>query len=409
MSQHSVQLIQDNVHLIENGDAKIYLLGTAHVSRNSAELVEEFIRQQNPDQVCIELCDPRFQSIQDEARWKNTDLFEVIKTGKAYLLMAQLILASFQKSIADKFGIRPGEEMRVAIAEAQAKNIPIFLIDREVRITLKRAWTKAKFLTLLKLFGAGLLSLLRYPLEIILPSVFPPHEVSEEEIEAIKEGDVLQAMVSEFGTMLPGIKEVLIDERDMYMAHRLSSIKSGTAVAVVGAGHVPGILNLINSDINIAELEEIPSPSAAWKVFGLLLPALIFVILIYGFFTAGSETGTQMALHWVILTGTLSAIGAAAAFAHPLTIVSAFLAAPITTLHPAIAAGWVTGLVEAYIRKPKVSDLESVSDDITTLKGVWRNRVTRILLVIALTNIGASIGAYLGAFYMASFLGGNQA
>lgn len=393
MTKFNIEKLQENVHLITNDKAKIFLLGTAHVSRNSAELVQQFIREQSPDRICIELCDPRFQSIQDENSWKNTDIFEVIRSGKAYVLMAQLVLASFQKRIAKEFGIRPGEEMRVAISEAQSLGKEIVLIDREVRTTLKRSWAKAKFFTALKLLGTMFLS------------AFSSQKVSEEEIEAIKEGDVLQAMVSEFGQLLPGIKEVLIDERDMYMASKLGELRDGTAVAVVGAGHVPGMLKHFGQEIDLAELESIPPASPVWKILGWGLPLSILALLVYGFCTAGAEIGTEMAVRWILATGIGAGIGAALALPHPLTILSAIIAAPITTLHPTLAAGWVSGLLEAWIRKPKVSDLESVGDDMATISGIWGNQVSKILLVIAFTNIGASIGMYVGTVMLASLLG----
>ena len=379
-----IKEIEQNVELIELNGKEIYLIGTAHVSKASAELVEKVIKEQQPDTVCIELCKPRFESLNNAQRWKDTNIFEVIKTGKAYLLMAQLALAAFQKRIADELGIRPGEEMRRAIETSNEVNAKLSCVDREVRTTLKRAWAKASLWSMIKVTAS------------IIASLFTKEKLSEEEIEKLKLGDDLTAMMTEFSDHLPGVKTALIDERDSYMAQKIVDSPGSKLVAVVGAGHVPGIKRQIGEQIDIAELESIPPPRSVFKIIGWGVPILIIGLFTLGFFISGKEASLQLVLAWVLANGTLSALGALIAFAHPLTIITAFIAAPITSLNPMIAAGWVAGLTEALVRKPKVKDLESVAEDITSLKGIWHNGVTRVLLVVALANLGSTVGSFVG-------------
>ncbi|MCB0325209.1 MAG: TraB/GumN family protein [Bdellovibrionales bacterium] len=385
--------IKPNVDLVTFGERKFYLVGTAHVSKASAELVRETIEEVSPDVVCIELCEARLQSLLEPERWRETDIFEVVKSGRAYVLMAQLVLASFQKRLAEKFGVRPGEEMREAIRIGEEKKIRLEVVDREIRTTLKRAWAQAGLWSLIKL-SFGLVS-----------SIFSREDISEAEIEALKSGDALSAMMAEFADYLPQVKETLIDERDRYMAAKIYACGGKNVVAVVGAGHVPGIKRALGTDVNLAALEEIPPGNRALAAIGWSIPVVILAMFAYGFFHAGLDTSLSMIGAWIVITGTLSALGALVALAHPLTIVTAFVAAPITTLHPAIAAGWAAGLVEALIRKPRVRDMETIADDVSTIKGFWRNRLSKVLLVIMLSNLGSAAGMVLGSITVASLLG----
>lgn len=384
--------IQENLDLFEFENKKVYLVGTAHVSSSSADLVEETIRKYNPDTVCLELCEPRFQSIQNPHRWQETDVIQVIKDGKAYVLMTQLILASFQKKIAKKFDIEPGAEMHRAIKVANELNVKLAVIDREVRTTLKRAWA-----------SAGLWSLVKMTFSLIA-SMFVSKDISEDEIERLKQGDELAAILAEFSEYLPGVKITLIDERDQYMSIKIRSCPGQTIVAVVGAGHVPGMKKVFDQTVDLAELESIPPARKSIKYISWSVPIIFVAIVIFGFFNSGAETSYEMVKAWIIATGTLSALGAALAFAHPLTIATAFVAAPITSLNPTIAAGWVCGFVEALIRKPRVKDLESITEDLSSFRGLWSNRVSRILLIMAFANLGCTVGAILGGIWMGQAL-----
>lgn len=385
--------IEPNVDLIETDSQRIYLIGTAHVSKNSAEQVERVILEHEPDTVCLELCESRFEALSDPERWKTTDLYTVIKSGRAYVLMAQLALSTFQKRLADEFGVRPGEEMHRAMAVAKRRGIKVSMIDRDVRTTFKRAWAGASKWTAVKIITTMFLS------------VFNTKSISEEEIEKLKSGDDLSVIIDEFSGSLPGVKTAMIDERDAFLAASIERAPGDTLVAVVGAAHVPGIKRLFGTDIDLDALNELPPPGKLLKVIGWGIPALILTLVVIGFFISGRETSEQMIVAWVLANGIAAAAGTILAAAHPLTILTAFVAAPITSLNPTIAAGWVCGLVEAYLRKPRVVDLENIATDLSSVSGVWKNRVTRVLLVVVLANLGSIIGTFVGAGWIIALLG----
>ena len=384
--------LSQNVDQISFPDKEVILVGTAHVSKNSAELVRDTIEEHQPDIIAIELDQGRFDSLQDPDRWKNTDIFKIIKDGKAYVLLAQLALSGFQKKVADNLGIKPGEEMHAAIEVAQNNNIKLELIDREVKTTLKRAWGSAGLWSVIKIVGS------------MIGSLFSKEEFSESDIEEMKNADALTAMMSEFEDVLPGVKTSLIDERDSYMCEKLARIKGKKVVAVVGAGHVPGMLKKFGTDIDVDELEQLPKGKKLTKLISWGIPILVISLLAYGFYSSGFDTGKEMVIAWVLANGGFSALGALLALAHPLTILTAFFAAPITSLNPTIAAGWVCGLVEALLRKPRVSDLETIAQDVTSLSGFWQNRVSKVLLVIAFANLGSTLGTLIGVSRIASLI-----
>jgi pheromone shutdown-related protein TraB len=317
----------------------------------------------------------------------------VIKSGRAYVLMAQLALSTFQKKLAEEFGVRPGEEMLRAMEVCRNEDIEIALIDREVRTTLKRAWGRAGFWSLLKMLGS------------MIGAMFGPQEISEEDIEKLKESDQLSMVIDEFSGSLPGIKTALIDERDQYLATKMLAAPGKTLVAVVGAAHVPGIKRAFGQPVDLATLEELPPPRKIFKIIGWGIPLLLLGLVIAGFIAGGRETSEQMVIAWVLANGVAASIGTIIALAHPLTIVTAFVAAPITSLNPTIAAGWVCGLMEAWLRKPRVVDFETIADDMTSIKGIWSNRVIKVLLVVVMANLGSSIGTFIGVGWVVSLLG----
>jgi pheromone shutdown-related protein TraB len=386
--------IEPNVDLIEVDGRSFYIVGTAHVSEHSADLVEKTIRDKNPDTVCLELCQARYDALSNPETWKQTDIFSVIKTGRAYVLMAQLALSTFQKQLAKEFHIRPGEEMHRAMSICEETGTKIALVDRDVRITLKRAWAKAGFWSLMKMLFSVMLSM------------FNAKEITQQDIEKLKQSDELTLVINEFSGAMPGIKTALIDERDEYLASKILASPGQTIVAVVGAAHVPGIKRVFGSPIDIEKLEELPPPKKVFKIIGWGIPVVIGSLIIAGFIISGRETSEQMVIAWVLANGIAASIGTIIALAHPLTILTAFFAAPITSLNPTIAAGWVCGLVEAYLRKPRVMDLENIADDMTTVRGIWGNRVVKILLVVVLANLGSSIGTFIGFGWVVALLGG---
>jgi pheromone shutdown-related protein TraB len=373
----------DNTHHLNFEDKKITLIGTAHVSIESADLVQKVIEDEKPDMVCVELCESRYQSIMQKSQWQNTNLLKVIKEKKAFLLLSNLMLAYFQKKIGKKLGIRPGEEIVRAIQVAKSVGARIHLADRDIRTTLSRTWRCMGLWAKIKLLFQ------------LVTSVGEMNNIKEADIEKMKKKDVLEMFLSEVGKSFPEIRRILIDERDQYLAHMIRTAPGKKIVAVVGAGHVPGIQSNWERHIDLDALNQIPPKG---KGFGFLkwgIPGFIVCLIIVGFFYAGSSTGTDMIKWWVLANATLSGLGAALALGHPLTVLSAIVASPLTSLNPMIAAGWVAGLVEVFLGKPKVKDFERLSEDISSLKGFWKNKITRILLVVAFTNIGSSVGTFV--------------
>lgn len=364
-------------------EKKIVLIGTAHVSRESAELVQRVIEDQKPDTVCVELCQSRYQSIRQKDLWQQTDIVKIIKEKKSFLLLSNLLLASFQKRIAKKFDIKPGEEMIRAIDAGQEVGAHIHLADRDIRTTLARAWRTMGLWSKIKLMSQ------------LAMSMGEVEDISEEDIEKMKQEDMLQSILAEVGQSMPVLKQILIDERDQYLAEKIRTAPGNRIVAVVGAGHLPGIKSNWREPISLAALEQMPPKSPLGRVVKWLIPMVIVGMILSGFFLGGKEAGREMILWWVTANGVLAGLGALIALAHPLTILSSVLAAPLTSLNPMIAAGWVSGLVEAVSRKPKVKDLESLPEDIQSIRGFWKNNVTRILLVVVFTNIGSSIGTFV--------------
>ena len=385
------------VHRLPDGDREIILIGTAHVSRESVRLVEEVITAETPDTVCVELCASRYQALRQKDRWRDMDIIKVIREKKAFLLLSNLLLASFQKRIARKMDVTPGAEMLKAVEMADALGAQVWLADRDIRATLSRAWHSLGWWSRIKLV---------YQLLLSMGAV---EDITEEEIERMKQQDVLEALLAEVGRSMPMLKTILIDERDRYLAAKIRQAPGQKVVAVVGAGHLPGIQAHWNEDTDLSALEALPPPGKLGAVMKWSIPASIVALFVAGFFFGGKEAGTDMIVLWSLCTGLLAGLGAALALAHPATILSSVVVAPFTTLHPMIAAGWVSGLVEAFSRKPKVKDLESLPEDILSFRGFWRNNVTRILLVVAFTNLGASVGT-LVAFpvIVKILLGGAQ-
>ena len=379
----------DNIHRLTFEDREITLIGTAHVSRESADLVVKVIEEEKPDTVCVELCESRYKAIKQKNRWQNTDLSKVIREKKSFLLLSNLLLTSFQKKIGQKLGIKPGEEMIRAMESADSVGAHIHLADRDIRITLSRTWRLMGLWTKMKLLAQ------------LVTSMGEIDSIKEEDIEKMKDKDVLETLLSEIGKTLPELRRILIDERDKYLTEKIRSAPGKRIVAVVGAGHVPGIKRGWNEEIDLNALDELPPKG---KIFSFLkwgIPALVVGLIVIGFFYAGSSAGTHMIKWWVLANAVFAGLGAAIALAHPLTILSAIVASPITSLNPMIAAGWVAGLVETFIGKPKVKDFENLPADILSLKGFWKNKITRILLIVVFTNLGSSLGAFVAIPLMA--------
>jgi pheromone shutdown-related protein TraB len=379
------------------GDGRtLVLVGTAHVSKRSVEDVAAVIDAVDPDGVCVELDAARHRNLVDPESWRRLDIFKVLREGKAALLLSSLVMASFQRRIAKELGVEPGAEMLEAVRRAEGRAIPVHLVDRDIQVTLRRTWARlgawAKLKMSMQLFG----------------SLFAAaDEIDEETIEKLKEED-LGGMLEALAEAFPQVKSTLIDERDVYLAEKIHRAPGARLVAVVGAGHVPGIrarleeLERGGAPRDLGELESSPPPSLLPRVLQWLIPGSIVVLLVVGFLRGGLEDSATSIALWVGITGASAALGAAAAFGHPASVISAFAAAPFTSLHPLLASGWVAGLVQAWVKRPRVRDLESLPDDITTLRGFWRNPLCRILLVVALTNLAGSIGTFVAGSFIAA-------
>lgn len=372
---------------------EIILVGTAHVSRNSVELVKKTIEEEAPDAVAVELCEQRYDALINKKKWDETEIHKVIKEGKTYLFLMQLLLANFQRKLGDKVGVKPGSEMIQAIDTAKEKNITVGLVDRDIKITLRRAFNKVSLREKLKLVYG------------FISGVLEEEEINEELIETLKEKDVLTEMMEELGREIPSIKEVLVDERNRYIADKIVGLEAEKIVAVVGAGHMEGIRGLLESndfsekkvEKELRDLEEIPEGRSKLKYVGYLIPLLIIAIVFFGFTLKGDAFLWESIVKWVLINGSLAALGTAIALGHPFSIITAFIAAPITSLNPLLAAGWFAGAVEAKVRKPTVKDFEGLVR-LNSLRDYFGNGVTRILLVIAFANIGSSLGTFLAGF-----------
>ena len=373
----------ENIHRIEIDGREIILIGTAHVSKKSAEEVKQVIEQEKPDTVCVELCKSRYQSITDADRWKNTDIIKIIKEGKSMMLLINLIMSSHQKKLARQFGIKPGQEMLQAIESANEHGAILCLADRDIQTTMRRLWRSLGFLGKMKLFYQLILSL------------FIDEEISEEELEKMKSEDTLTSALNELSQSFPTLKAVIIDERDKYLAQKIKQASGDKVVAILGAGHILGIKKELTHQNNLDELIKVPPNSNITKIIGWSIPIIILGIII-STLSVDKSTGIDQIVTWILWNGSLSAIGALIAFAHPLSILVAFLVAPISSLSPLLAAGWFVGLTEALIRKPNVQDFENLGEDVFSIKGFWRNKVTHILLVVVLTNLGSTAGTVIG-------------
>jgi pheromone shutdown-related protein TraB len=381
-----------NIHRVSLGDRDIVIVGTAHVSRESADLVELIITQEQPDAVCVELCAARYDAITEKDSWEKTDIFKIIKEKRTSQLLAQLLMASFQKRLAEKFGINPGEEMKRAITAAEAVGAEVVLADRDIRTTMIRTWRTMTLASKFRIVG-----------EILLSLVYSD-DITEEDIEKLKEHDALELALQTFGRKVPEVKTTLIDERDAYLAHKIASSPGSKIVAVVGAGHVPGIIRQIGQNIDISSLLTVP-PRGIWgRLFGWGLSLGVIAIIIAGFYNSGTETGIDMVTWWFAVNGILAGTGAIAALGHPLTIAASVAAAPFTSLNPMVAAGWVAGLVEASLRKPQVKDFIDLREDIATFRGFRHNKITRILLLVVFVNLGSAVGTFVAIPMMMRFL-----
>lgn len=408
--------LHDQPHqIVERDGVRFTLLGTAHVSKASVDAVRGAIATGVYDTVAVELDPQRAQSLTDPDALARLDLVKVLREGKTAVFAANLGLAAYQRRLAEQLGIEPGAELKAAVLDSRERGLALHLIDRDVGLTFRRAmqalgwWGRAKV-------SGGLMA-----------SLFFDEKVSDEQIEGLKEGDMLEASFSEFAADSPALYRTVIAERDEYMAAKLRAIAEGApaegandeasmatrpreVLAVVGAGHLQGIARHLAEDRRPPETLcptlELVSQKSSFPVFTLLLALFVLGGFAWGFWQGGLEVGGDLVLQWVLVTGTLGAIGCAIAGGHPLSILTAFVSSPITPLHPALASGTLSALVEVWARKPTYADFMALRDDVQSFRGWWRNRVARALLNFFLTSLGTAIGVWTGGARMLGTLFG---
>lgn len=385
------------------GDREIILVGTAHVSAESINEVTQTIEAEKPDAVAIELDEKRYANLMDPESWRKMDIIKVLKNKQGFLMMANIVLASYQKKMGLETGVKPGDEMLAAIHKAEEMGIPKYMVDREISVTLRRAWSENSLWGKCKLLAA------------LIATAFDNEEVDASKIEELKNKSEMDSMMNELADYMPTVKRVLIDERNKYLAANIFNCKEKKVLAVLGAGHLEGVkeyleqMNEGKETTDCSDIQNVPPKTAGQKIAGWIIPVIIVALIALGFVYGGKTKGFDMLSSWVLWNGILAAIGAAIAGAHPVTILVSFAGAPITSLCPLIGVGIVAGIVQAALCKPKVSDMENMQTDAGSVKGFYKNRILRVLLVFFLSSLGSSIGTFVaGASFVkiiSSFFG----
>ena len=372
------------------GERTIILVGTAHVSKVSVDEVQEAVERERPDALAIELDDARLKSLQDRDTWKKMDIVDVLKKKQGFLLLANIVLSSYQRKVGESSGVRPGDEMNAAVIKAQEMGIEQFMVDRPVAVTMRRAWAENSFWGKCKL------------LSMLVATAFSKEKVSEEEIENLKKSSEMDTMMKELSDYLPAVKKVLIDERDFYLASKIWSCPGKKTLAVLGAGHLNGVSSHLEKiargeeSPDVSAIESVRKKSLLAKAASWAIPVLIVALIVTGFIIGGIEKGADLLGSWVVWNAALSGLGALLARGHVLAVLTAAVGAPFTSLCPFVGSGFFSGIVQALVRKPEVQDMESLQQDAESFKGFYRNKILRVLLVFFFSSVGSSIGTFLG-------------
>jgi len=396
-----------NISTVTLNNKEFLLIGTAHVSQESINEVKNIICEEKPDMICVELDEARYNSIIQKENWEQLNLSKIFKEGKGFLVIVNLVLASFQRRLGNELGVKPGEEMKTAIETANELAIPYSLCDREIHTTLRRAWSRCNVVSKSKLMAT------------LLASAFTNEKLTPEEIENLKQRNELDGMMTELAGYLPGVKATLIDERDRYLASKIwnstpaeTSGKKQRIAAIMGAGHIQGIkthlekLSSGDASSDVSELDKIPARGILSKMARFIIPAVLVGLFAAGIYRAEIPVIKEMLIRWILWNGSLSAVGALIALGHPVTALVSFLSAPVTSLIPFIGVGIFSGLTQVAFCKPRVSDIQNITEDITSLKKIYRNRITRALLVFFLSSLGSSIGTFIAMWAIGGVLSG---
>ena len=373
--------MKDKLIRIDYNGKEIILIPTAHVSQESAKLVRETIEEEKPDSICIELDEQRYKNLKNPDAWKNTNIIDIIKQKKVTLLIANLILSSYQKNIAKKLKTKPGQEMIEGMKASEEFGINLVLADRSIQTTFMRIWRKMGFFERIKLFFS-------------LMSIDDDEDVSEEDLQKLIERDNLELAIEDMGKDYPQIAATLLHERDKYLAYNIKNAPGDKVIAILGAAHTPGVEEEVFKEQNIEELNKIPPKSLAGKVLPWVIPILIVVLIGLGF-RQSMNTGMAQIKSWFLFNSVLAALLTALCLPHPLSVLTAFVAAPFTSINPMLACGWFAGLVEASLKKPTVEDVNNIPEDIFSIKAWIHNKFLKALLVVILANIGSSIGTII--------------
>lgn len=373
--------MEEHIVRLDYQGKEIILVATAHVLKQSAELIKKVIHEEQPDSVCVELDEGRYQSILNPKAWENTNIIQVIKSKKVGFLLANLILGSYQKRIAKDLDTVAGQEMLEGINSAKETGAQLILADRSIQTTFTRIWRKLNLWDKAKL------------LFDLLVSEDDDKSLSNEDVSELLKTDVLASVTAQVRGQFPKVADILISERDQYLAHKIKEAPGKKVVAVLGGAHVPGVEQEIFKTQDIAELSTVPAKNPVSRVLGWAIPMLMLGLILYSLIM-NVETGMRRLSSWALWTGLLAAAFTALSFGHPLSILTSLVAAPFTTLNPLIACGWITGLVEATIRKPTVQDINNIPRDIFSLKHFFKNRFLKVLLIVIMANIGSSIGSF---------------
>jgi len=397
---------------IEYQGTRVAVLGTAHVSKASTDKVQQLLESDAYDTVAVELCESRYKTMESPENFLDMDLGQVVRQRKLFRVVAILILSGYQQRVAERLGVEPGAEMKTAIRLAKARDLSVALIDREIGITFKRVYRSMSFWRKVLLFNT------------LVASLFYTEDISAKEVEHIKQGRTFEAIFDQLPMSIRNIKTVLLDERDSYMAAKIkqhiAAHKPKSLLAIVGAAHLPGIVRELKQSSDALEATSKPNETRSpqetiekydrvppRKQYTRFIPWLIVAAILAGFaygFAQETQVGLDLVVDWILINGGLAAIGALLAAAHPLTIVSVFFAAPLTSINPTIGAGVVAAAVELFLKKPKVSDFATLKKDTAKLSGWRRNRVAKIAMIFVLSSIGSAIGTYIGGFHIYSTL-----
>jgi len=373
----------ENISRLYINGKEIILIPTAHVSKESAELVKRVIQEEAPDSICIELDEKRYENIRNPKAWEQTDIIKVIKTKRVGFMIANLALSSYQKKMAEKLGTTVGGEMLQGIESARETGATLVLADRDIQTTFLRIWRKLNLWEKCKLI-----------VSIFFTFDDEEEELTEDTLRELLDGDMLGGMLADMKKEFPKIGNVLISERDQYLSQKIKNAPGDKVVAILGGAHVPGVEQEIQKDMDTQSLTEIPKKSPIAKIIGWAIPIFIIGLLIYGFVT-GFQTGLEQLSSWVLWNSTLAGLFTLLALGHPLSILTSIVAAPFSSLNPFVAVGWFSGLVQSFIQKPTVHDLHMIQDDILSFKGLFRNRVLKIFLVVIMANLGSTIGTFV--------------